>query len=41
MADSRLNRIAVPEIIKKTAHLLTSNSFKKLFDFFIMKACQD
>jgi hypothetical protein len=33
--DERLNRIAVPEILKKSAHLVQANSFKKIFDFFI------
>ena len=41
IADERLNRIAVAEIIKRTAHLVQASSFKKIFDFFIMKGCLD
>ncbi len=41
IADERLNRIAVAEIIKRTAHMQTLNSFKKVFDFFITKGCLD
>jgi hypothetical protein len=41
VADERLNRIAVAEIIKKTAHLVQASSFKKIFDFFITKGCLD
>jgi hypothetical protein len=36
-----LNRIAVADIVKRTAHLVSSNSFKKIFDFFITKGCLD
>ena len=36
-----MNRIAVPEILKKVAHLVSANSFKKIFDFFITKGCLD
>ena len=35
VADERLNRIAVAEIIKRTAHMVGTNSFKKIFEFFI------
>ena len=41
VADERLNRIAVAEIIKRTAHLVQSSSFKKIFDFFIVQGCLD
>lgn len=41
VGDERLNRIAVAEIIKRTAHLVSANSFKKVFDFFIVKGCLD
>jgi len=41
LADERLNRIAIAEIIKRTAHLISANSFKKIFDFFIVKGCLD
>ena len=33
--------MAVAEIIKRTAHLVPANSFKKIFDFFITKGCLD
>ena len=35
VADERLNRIAVAEIIRRTAHMVGTNSFKKVFEFFI------
>lgn len=41
LADDRLNRIAVPEILKRTAHLVQANSFKKVFEFFVTKGCLD
>ncbi len=41
VADERLNRIAVAEIIKRTAHLVGTNSFKKIFEFFITQGCLD
>jgi hypothetical protein len=41
VADERLNRIAVAEIIKRTAHLVSFSSFKKVFDFFITQGCLD
>jgi hypothetical protein len=41
IADERLNRIAVAEIVKRTAHLVGTNSFKKIFEFFITKGCLD
>lgn len=41
VADERLNRQAVPEILKRCANLISANSFKKIFDFFITKGCLD
>jgi hypothetical protein len=41
LADERLNRIAIAEIIKRTAHLVQMTSFKKIFDFFVEKGCLD
>jgi len=41
VADERLNRIAVAEIVKRTAHLVGTNSFKKIFEFFITQGCLD
>jgi hypothetical protein len=35
IADERLNRLAVAEVVRRTAHMQTLNSFKKVFDFFI------
>ncbi len=39
--DERLNRIAVAEVVRRTAHMQTLNSFKKVFDFFITQGCLD
>jgi len=41
LADERLNRIAVAEIVKRTAHLVSTPSFKKIFEFFITQGCLD
>jgi hypothetical protein len=41
VADERLNRMAVAEIIKRTAHMVGTNSFKKVFEFFITQGCLD
>jgi hypothetical protein len=33
--------MAVAEIIKRTAHMVGTNSFKKVFEFFITQGCLD
>lgn len=41
LLEERFNRIAVAHILKRTAHLVQANSFKKIFEFFITKGCLD
>jgi hypothetical protein len=39
--NERTNRIAISEIIKRTAKYVTVTSFKKVFEFYITKGCLD
>src|SRR5690606_22397595 len=41
LLEERFNRIAVAQILKRSAHLIKPDSFKKVFDFFITKGCLD
>ena len=41
LMEERVNRMAVPEILKRTAHLVQADSFKKIYDFFITQGCLD
>ena len=40
-ADERTNRIAISEILKRSADLIRADSLKKVFEFLVTKGCLD
>ena len=41
IADDRVNRIAVPKILKKVARFIKIDDIETVFTFLVTKACLD